>query len=132
MVRDRLAGLIYLAAVAFLALRAAPWRQASVSVSTRSQKSRKAQRPMHFATFTPSGSTDSRHGPQTSARRSCWPPKKVGSASGHDANGGESHSTIKEVAKAENINPSYVSRALRLTLLAPTTVEAILDGRANA
>jgi hypothetical protein len=27
--------------------------------------------------------------------------------------------TIKEIAKAEKINPSYVSRVLRLTLLAP-------------
>ena len=42
------------------------------------------------------------------------------------------YATIKEIAKAERINPSYVSRVLRLTLLAPTTVEAILDGRADA
>jgi hypothetical protein len=42
------------------------------------------------------------------------------------------HATIKEIAKAEKINPSYVSRVLRLTLLAPTTVEAILDGCAVA
>lgn len=42
------------------------------------------------------------------------------------------YATIKEIAKAEKINPSYVSRVLRLTLLAPTIVEAILDGRANA
>ena len=42
------------------------------------------------------------------------------------------YATIKEIAKAERINPSYVSRVLRLTLLAPATVEAILDGRANA
>jgi len=27
------------------------------------------------------------------------------------------------------INPSYVSRVLRLTLLAPDIVEAVLDGR---
>ena len=27
--------------------------------------------------------------------------------------------TIEEIAEAENINPSYVSRVLRLTLLAP-------------
>ena len=39
------------------------------------------------------------------------------------------YATIKEIAKAEGINPSYVSRVLRLTLLAPATVEAILDGR---
>ena len=42
------------------------------------------------------------------------------------------YATIREIAKAERINPSYVSRVLRLTLLAPATVEAILDGRANA
>src|SRR6185369_5525058 len=42
------------------------------------------------------------------------------------------YATIKEIAKAEKINPSYVSRVLRLTLLAPATVEAVLDGQANA
>jgi hypothetical protein len=39
------------------------------------------------------------------------------------------YSTIDELAAAEKINPSYVSRILRLTLLAPGIVEAILDGR---
>jgi len=39
------------------------------------------------------------------------------------------YATIKEIAKAEKINPSYVSRVLRLTLLAPSIVEAIFDGR---
>jgi hypothetical protein len=38
-------------------------------------------------------------------------------------------STIQEIADAENINPSYVSRVLRMTLLAPEIVEAILAGR---
>ena len=38
-------------------------------------------------------------------------------------------STIEEIANAENINPSYVSRVLRMTLLAPDIVEAILAGR---
>nr|WP_221244510.1 hypothetical protein [Neoroseomonas alkaliterrae] len=37
--------------------------------------------------------------------------------------------TINELAAAEKINSSYVSRVLRLTLLAPYIVEAILDGR---
>jgi hypothetical protein len=37
--------------------------------------------------------------------------------------------TINELAAAENINSSYVSRVLRLTLLAPEIVAAILDGR---
>ena len=36
--------------------------------------------------------------------------------------------TIAELASAEKINASYVSRILRLTLLAPEMVEAILDG----
>jgi len=39
------------------------------------------------------------------------------------------YSTIDELAAAEKINSSYVSRLLRLTLLAPYIVEAILDGR---
>jgi hypothetical protein len=36
--------------------------------------------------------------------------------------------TIQEIAEAENINPSYISRVLRMTLLAPDIVEAILAG----
>jgi hypothetical protein len=39
------------------------------------------------------------------------------------------YGTIEELARAERINPSYVSRVLRLTLLAPEIVEAVLDGR---
>jgi len=37
--------------------------------------------------------------------------------------------TLNELAAAEKINSSYVSRLLRLTLLAPGIVEAILNGR---
>jgi hypothetical protein len=37
--------------------------------------------------------------------------------------------SIAELAKAEKINDSYLSRVLRLTLLAPDIIEAILDGR---
>jgi hypothetical protein len=37
--------------------------------------------------------------------------------------------TVTEIAARERINASYVSRVLRLTLLAPAIVEAILDGR---
>lgn len=39
------------------------------------------------------------------------------------------HGTIDELAKAESINSSYVSRVLRLTLLAPVIVDSVLDGR---
>ncbi|MFM9859138.1 hypothetical protein RUR49_11725 [Pseudoxanthobacter sp. M-2] len=42
---------------------------------------------------------------------------------------GGRYQTVRDLAKAENINPSYVARVLRLTLLAPDIVEAILDGR---
>ena len=37
--------------------------------------------------------------------------------------------TLEEIADAENVNPSYVSRLLRMTLLAPEIVEAIVAGR---
>lgn len=37
--------------------------------------------------------------------------------------------TVADLAAAEKINESYVSRILRLTLLAPDIVQAILDGR---
>jgi len=37
--------------------------------------------------------------------------------------------TIAELAEREGIPPSYMTRVLRLTLLAPNTVEAILDGK---
>jgi hypothetical protein len=39
------------------------------------------------------------------------------------------YATIEELANAEKINPSYVGRVLRLTLLSPEIVEMILDGR---
>jgi len=38
------------------------------------------------------------------------------------------YATVAELAAAEKINPSYVSRILRLTLLAPDIVEAVLNG----
>jgi hypothetical protein len=37
--------------------------------------------------------------------------------------------TIGELAEHEEIAPSYMTRVLRLTLLAPEIVEAILDGK---
>jgi hypothetical protein len=39
------------------------------------------------------------------------------------------YGTFDDLARTERVNPSYVSRVLRLTLLAPDIVEAILDGR---
>jgi len=37
--------------------------------------------------------------------------------------------TIAELADREGIAPSYMTRVMRLSLLAPTIVEAILDGK---
>ena len=37
--------------------------------------------------------------------------------------------TIAELAESEGIAPSYMTRVLRLTMLAPDIVEAILDGK---
>ena len=37
--------------------------------------------------------------------------------------------TIAELAEREGIAPSYMTRVLRLTLLAPDIVDAILDGK---
>jgi hypothetical protein len=37
--------------------------------------------------------------------------------------------SAQEIAEAEKINRSFVSRLLRLTLLAPDIQEAILEGR---
>jgi hypothetical protein len=42
------------------------------------------------------------------------------------------HPTVAEIAAAEKISGSYVGRILRLTLLAPDIVQAILGGRQPA
>ncbi len=42
------------------------------------------------------------------------------------------HATIEDLAKSKGIAKTYVSQLLRLTLLAPEIVEAILDGRRPA
>ena len=39
------------------------------------------------------------------------------------------YGSVVELAEAEKINKSYVSRVLRLSLLAPPIIEAILNGR---
>lgn len=36
--------------------------------------------------------------------------------------------TIAELAAYEKVSPSYLTRVMRLTLLAPDIIEAILDG----
>ncbi|ANT53262.1 hypothetical protein [Mesorhizobium amorphae] len=46
----------------------------------------------------------------------------------HELESGQ-HATISELAAAEKLDRSFVSHMLRLTLLAPDVVEAILDGR---
>lgn len=38
------------------------------------------------------------------------------------------YSTVRDLANAEGINESYLGRILRLTLLAPTVIESILQG----
>jgi len=41
---------------------------------------------------------------------------------------GGRYATVKELAAAERVDASYVSRVLRLTLLAPDLIDAILAG----
>jgi hypothetical protein len=41
------------------------------------------------------------------------------------------YASVSETGDAENISKSYVSRILRLVLLAPDIVEALLTGRTN-
>jgi hypothetical protein len=41
------------------------------------------------------------------------------------------YTSVSEIGDAENISKSYVSRILRLALLAPNIVETILEGRAD-
>ena len=42
---------------------------------------------------------------------------------------GKPYGTIEKLAAAENINASYVSRVIQMTLLAPDIVEAVLNGK---
>ena len=42
------------------------------------------------------------------------------------------YATVRDLAKAEAINESYLGRILRLTLLSPTLTEAILEGKQPA
>ena len=44
----------------------------------------------------------------------------------------ETYGTIEDLAAAEKIIPSYVSRILRLAFLSPKIVQAILDGKQPA
>lgn len=39
--------------------------------------------------------------------------------------------SVTKISEAENIGKSYVSRILRLALLAPSIMDEILDGRAD-
>jgi hypothetical protein len=40
--------------------------------------------------------------------------------------------SIEDLSAAEKINPSYVSRVLRLAFLSPKVVQAIMDGKQPA
>jgi hypothetical protein len=42
------------------------------------------------------------------------------------------YATLRDLAKAETINESYLGRVLRPTLLAPEIIEAILEGKQPA
>jgi hypothetical protein len=42
------------------------------------------------------------------------------------------HGDVEDLAQAKGVHASYVSRVLRLTLLAPNLVDAMLDGRQPA
>ena len=42
---------------------------------------------------------------------------------------GGCYSTVRDIAETEKITESYVSRLVRLTLLAPDIIETIVDGR---
>jgi len=42
------------------------------------------------------------------------------------------YASVRELADAEGVKPSYAAGILRLTLLTPEIVEAILDGRQSA
>ena len=53
-------------------------------------------------------------------------------SSAHAAGGPAWTPRLGEIAAVEKINPSFFSRALKLMLLTPTIVEAILDGRQPA
>jgi hypothetical protein len=41
------------------------------------------------------------------------------------------YATVSEIGDAERINKSYVSRILRLALLAPDIIETVLEGRSD-
>lgn len=42
------------------------------------------------------------------------------------------YATVRDLAESEKINESYLGRTLRLTLLAPSTIESILNGRQHS
>ena len=42
------------------------------------------------------------------------------------------YASVLELSQVDNVNQSYLCRVLRLTLLAPNVVQAILDGRQPA
>ena len=61
-----------------------------------------------------------------------WSRRSPGRSAGAKCWRAASTPPFAEIAAAEKINESYVGRVLRLTLLAPDIVEAILGGRQPA
>ena len=53
----------------------------------------------------------------------------MGATPTHTRRHGKLYTSLRDLAAAEKINESYLARVLRLTLLAPDIIEAILDGR---
>ena len=65
---------------------------------------------------------------KATARRDADPRARAG-ASVEEVDRGGKYRSAAEIAEAEGVTRSFVNRLLRLTLLAPDIVEAILDGR---
>ena len=65
---------------------------------------------------------------EAAARRDADPRAGPRTSVEADAGGGEVP-VGSEIAEAESLTRSFVNRLLRLTLLAPDILEAILDGR---
>ena len=69
--------------------------------------------------------------PPSRSRTACWSRRWPGHGAWQKLLDRGVYSSVTEIAEAEKISKSYVSRILRLALLAPDIVEAILGGWAD-